>query len=294
MITSHKVETVYHAAAYKHIPLLERNIIAAVENNTLATAKLARIAQECNVERMVLISSDKAVRPANIKGASNRLQEMILQGMAQKSGSRTIFTAVRFGNVLDSSGSVVPRFREQIKSGGPLTITHPEIIRYFMSIPEAAELVIQAGAMAKNGELYVLDMGEPVKIDDLARQMIRLSGKEVADADNPDGDIELKYIGLRPGDKMHEELLIEGDLVGTTHPFILRLNEAPALSVEDSAIMLEQFETAVESESTREIQTLLAQYVEGYSPVYGDGPTSRRPEDCDLDVVAFPTSRSQK
>ncbi|MCP4933867.1 MAG: polysaccharide biosynthesis protein [bacterium] len=265
LIISHKIETIYHAAAFKHIPLLETNISAALKNNTLATAKLARVAQECSVERMVLISSDKAVRPANVKGASNRLQEIVLQGMAQEPNSKTVFTVVRFGNVLDSSGSVVPRFREQIEEGGPVTITHPEIIRYFMSITEAAELVIQAGALAKSGELYVLDMGQPVKIDDLARQMIRLSGKEVADDDNPNGDIELKYIGLRSGDKMYEELLITGNLVGTKHPFILLLNEAPTLSPEDSLIMLKQFDMAVVNDDIGKIQALLVQYVEGYS-----------------------------
>ena len=180
-IISHKVETVYHAAAYKHIPILETNIKAAIKNNTFATGTLARVVRECGVERMVLISSDKAVRPANIKGVSNRLAEMTLQAMARDKNYGTVFTAVRFGNVLDSSGSVVPRFREQIKNGGPVTVTHTEVIRYFMSIPEAAQLVIQAGAMAKSGELYALDMGEPVKIDELARTMIRLSGEEVAD-----------------------------------------------------------------------------------------------------------------
>ena len=288
-IVSHKVETIYHAAAYKHIPILENNVSAALKNNTLATATLARVARECGVERMVLISSDKAVRPANVKGASNRLQEMILQAMAQDGKSDTIFTAVRFGNVLDSSGSVVPRFREQIRAGGPVTVTHAEIIRYFMSIPEAAELVIQAGAMAKNGELFVLDMGEPVKIDDLARTMIRLSGREVADDDNPDGDIELKYIGLRPGDKMHEELLIDGNLVGTSHPYILRLNEAPYLSREEVAQMLEQFEVAVRDDDVEEIQLLLSRYVEGYAFFPRDATREISEKESNADIVTFPS-----
>ena len=289
-IISQRVDTVYHAAAYKHIPILESNVSAALRNNTLATAVLARVVQDCGVERMVLISSDKAVRPANVKGASNRLQEMILQAMAQEGKGGTIFTAVRFGNVLDSSGSVVPRFREQIKNGGPVTITHPDIIRYFMSILEAAELVIQAGAMARSGELYVLDMGKPVKIDDLARSMIRLSGREVADDDNPDGDIELKYVGLRPGDKMHEELLIDGDLVGTSHPYIMRLNEAPDLSLKEVEQMLEEFREALENDDFAKIFNLLGRYVEGYTPVVEDAFGKKRKSDHEADIVAFPPS----
>ncbi len=291
LITSHSIETVYHAAAYKHIPILENNIAAAIRNNTLATATLARVVQECGVGRMVLISSDKAVRPANIKGASNRLQEMILQAMAEENNTGTIFTAVRFGNVLDSSGSVVPRFREQIKAGGPVTVTHTDIVRYFMAIPEAAELVIQAGALAKSGELYVLDMGEPVKIDDLARKMIRLSGKSVADENNPDGDIQLKYIGLRPGDKMHEELLIKGDLVGTQHPFILRLNEPAALSLEDVMIMLDELVVAVDNDDTVQILSLLSRYVEGYMSVTKNPSAEKNENGGERDIVAFPASR---
>ncbi len=289
-LRAHKVDTVYHAAAYKHIPILEENISAALSNNTLATATLARLVCECAVERMVLISSDKAVRPANVKGATNRLQEIILQAMARDKDCQTIFTAVRFGNVLDSSGSVVPRFHEQIKMGGPVTITHPKIIRYFMSIPEAAELVIQAGAMADNGELYVLDMGEPVKIDDLARTMIRLSGLEVADEDNPHGDIELKYIGLRPGDKMHEELLIEGDVVGTRHPFILRLNEPAVLSPKESMKMIELVAAAVEKDDIGEMQSLLLHYVEGYLQISHETIDKEIMSKKHSGIVAFPTS----
>jgi FlaA1/EpsC-like NDP-sugar epimerase len=263
---THGIETIYHAAAYKHIPILEENIIAALRNNTIATEILARVARECGVGRFVLISSDKAVRPANIKGASNRLQEIILQAMALEYSNDTIFTSVRFGNVLDSSGSVVPRFRDQIKKGGPITITHPDIIRYFMSIPEAAQLVVQAGAMADSGEIYVLDMGEPVKIDDLARTMVRLSGKEVADKNSPDGDIELRYTGLRPGDKMHEELLIQGDIVGTQHPHIMRAKEKPAYQYHEMLDMVERFRTAINKSDHAGILALDEQFVEGYSP----------------------------
>ena len=290
-IMAHKVDTVYHAAAYKHIPILESNICAALSNNALATAKLARIVQDCGVERMVLISSDKAVRPANIKGASNRLQEIILQAMAHEGNSSTVFTAVRFGNVLDSSGSVVPRFREQIKMGGPVTVTHSEIIRYFMSIPEAAGLVIQAGALAKSGELYVLDMGEPVKIDDLARRMIRLSGKEVADTDNPGGDIEVKYIGLRPGDKMYEELLITGDLVGTEHPYIMRLNEPPELQLPEVMDILEQLEAAIGNGDIGEIQSLLQRHIKGYLPAGKEMTVVKPTLEGEGDVVVFPGSK---
>lgn len=265
-ILSHNVKTVYHAAAYKHIPILENNLNAALKNNTFATKILAEIVQECGVERMVLISSDKAVRPANMKGASNRLAEMILQAMANQSSSGTVFTAVRFGNVLDSSGSVVPRFREQIQKGGPVTVTHVDIIRYFMSIPEAAQLVIQAGAMAQKDELYVLDMGTPVKINELARTMIRLSGKEVRDQHNPDGDIELKYIGLRSGDKMHEELLIDGDIIRTQHPRIMCIDEAISHSLSEITTILDQLDKAMQNNDDVEIQDILSKTVEGYHP----------------------------
>jgi FlaA1/EpsC-like NDP-sugar epimerase len=192
------VDVIYHAAAYKHVPIVETNPFAGLQNNTFGTLVVAETAKELGVKRVVLVSSDKAVRPTNIMGASKRLAELILQGLAQECTS-TIFTMVRFGNVLDSSGSVVRLFRNQIKAGGPVTVTHPEVIRYFMSIPEAAQLVIQAGAMATGGEVFVLEMGSPVKIDDLARTMIRLSGLEVRDESHPDGDIAIEYIGLRRG-----------------------------------------------------------------------------------------------
>jgi FlaA1/EpsC-like NDP-sugar epimerase len=198
-IDRYAIQTVYHAAAYKHVPIVEHNVAVGLQNNTFGTAVLSEAAEACGVERFVLVSTDKAVRPTSIMGASKRLAEMILQARAADEGSRTVFTIVRFGNVLDSSGSVVGRFRRQIGAGGPVTVTHPDAIRYFMSIPEAAALVIQAGAMATGGDVFVLDMGEPVKIDALARSMIRLMGREVRDAQCPDGDVAIEYVGLRDG-----------------------------------------------------------------------------------------------
>jgi FlaA1/EpsC-like NDP-sugar epimerase len=208
VIEENEVETIYHAAAFKHVPLVEHNPVMGLRNNTFGTATLADAAAACGVERLVLISTDKAVRPSSIMGASKRLAEMVLQARAAEGACNTVFTMVRFGNVLDSSGSVVRRFRRQIRDGGPVTVTHPDMIRYFMSIPEAAALVIQAGAMATGGDVFVLDMGDQVKIDELARSMIRLTGLEVRDAEHPDGDIAIEYIGLRDGEKMFEELLI--------------------------------------------------------------------------------------
>ena len=218
------VQTVYHAAAYKHVPLVEHNIVEGVRNNVFGTWYCAEAAIKAGVESFVLISTDKAVRPTNIMGASKRMAELALQGLAQRQ-TTTRFTMVRFGNVLGSSGSVVPLFRQQIKQGGPITVTHPDIIRYFMTIPEAAELVIQAGAMGTGGDVFVLDMGEPVKIIDLAARMIHLSGLEVKDDKHPNGDIEILYTGLRPGEKLYEELLIGDNVSGTGHPRIMRAEE---------------------------------------------------------------------
>ena len=199
--------TVYHAAAYKHVPLVEQNVAEGLQNNLQGTLKTINASIDNGVENFVLVSTDKAVRPTNIMGASKRLAEMVLQARANEKLSIKL-SIVRFGNVLGSSGSVVPKFREQIKLGGPITLTHPEITRFFMTIPEAAQLVIQAGAMAKGGDVFVLDMGEPVKIIDLAKQMIELSGLTIKDRSQPDGDIEIKIVGLRPGEKLYEELLI--------------------------------------------------------------------------------------
>ncbi|MGK2915935.1 MAG: polysaccharide biosynthesis protein [Porticoccaceae bacterium] len=237
------IHTLYHAAAYKHVPIVEHNSHHGFRNNTLGTLYAAQAAILTQVENFVLISTDKAVRPTNMMGVTKRIAELVLQAFSQEPAvcffdaeqfgvnagtkvvNRTRFTMVRFGNVLDSSGSVVPKFRQQIRDGGPLTVTHPQVTRYFMTIPEAAQLVIQAGSLGKGGDVFVLDMGEPVKVDKLARQLIRLSGLSVRDADRPDGDIAINYTGLRAGEKLHEELLIGSDIHVTQHPKILRANE---------------------------------------------------------------------
>lgn len=217
--------TIFHAAAYKHVPLVELNVIEGIRNNVFGTACLTTLAERHGCRNFVLISTDKAVRPTNIMGATKRVSEIILQAR-QSAGSPTTFSSVRFGNVLGSSGSVVPLFRTQIARGGPLTVTHSDITRYFMTIPEAAQLVLQAGAMAGGGDVFVLDMGEPVKIIDLARNIIELSGLSVRDETNPNGDIEIQVVGLRPGEKLYEELLIGNDAVPSEHPRILRSHEA--------------------------------------------------------------------
>ena len=203
--------------------MLEMNIVAGVYNNVIGTYNLAKVSDELEVECMVLISSDKAVRPTNVMGASKRMSELVLQAYSQQ--SNCCFSMVRFGNVLDSAGSVVPLFREQIQKGGPLTVTHKDITRYFMSIPEASELVLQAGAMAKGGDVFVLDMGEPIKIIDLAYKMIHLSGLTPIDTANPDGDIEIHFTGLRPGEKLYEELIIGSDVIPSKHPSIMQAIE---------------------------------------------------------------------
>lgn len=215
---------VFHAAAYKHVPLVEHNLVEGLRNNVLGTRCVAEIAVEQGVGDFVLVSTDKAVRPTNVMGASKRLAELVLQGLAAET-TKTCFSMVRFGNVLGSSGSVVPLFREQIRQGGPVTITHRDITRYFMTIPEAAQLVVQASAMAKGGEVFVLDMGEPVRIVDLARNMIQLSGLTVRSAENPEGDIEIVTVGMRPGEKLYEELLIGNDPKATAHPRIMMASE---------------------------------------------------------------------
>jgi FlaA1/EpsC-like NDP-sugar epimerase len=224
VLTSFGVQTVYHAAAYKHVPIVEHNVIEGIHNNVISTWYTAEAAIETGVETFVLISTDKAVNPANVMGATKRLAELVLQALQQRSNS-TRFCMVRFGNVLASSGSVVPLFSEQIRRGGPVTVTHPDVIRYFMTIPEAAQLVIQAGSMATGGDVFVLDMGRPVRIDDLARRMINLTGLTVRDAATPDGDIEIEYTGLRTAEKLFEELLIGTNVAGTDHPMIMRAME---------------------------------------------------------------------
>jgi FlaA1/EpsC-like NDP-sugar epimerase len=264
-IRQHRVCTIFHAAAYKHVPIVEHNPIAGLRNNTFGTRIVTEAARDLGVERVVLVSTDKAVRPTNIMGASKRMAELILQAHAGEAGCRTIFTMVRFGNVLDSSGSVVKLFRRQIEDGGPVTVTHPEMIRFFMSIPEAAELVIQAGAMAKGGEVFVLDMGEPVKIDYLARSMIRLMGLEVRDEANPDGDIAIEYTGLRHGEKLYEELLISENTTGTLHPRIKRSWE-PSLTLQEVERELKSLDKAMGLEDVEAIHAVLKRTVEGYTP----------------------------
>jgi FlaA1/EpsC-like NDP-sugar epimerase len=223
------VDTIYHAAAYKHVPLVETNIVEGLRNNVLGAQVVAAQAARHGVETCVLISSDKAVRPTNVMGASKRIAELIFQAAAVRhgpgNGMNTTFCMVRFGNVLGSSGSVIPLFQRQIARGGPLTITHPDVSRYFMLIPEAAQLVIQAGAMAKGGDVFVLDMGESVRIVDLARTLIALSGLTEKTPQNPGGDIEIRYVGLFPGEKLHEELLTDGVVFPSEHPRIMRMKE---------------------------------------------------------------------
>jgi FlaA1/EpsC-like NDP-sugar epimerase len=223
---NHNINTIFHAAAYKHVPLVEENICAGVSNNILCTRSVIKAAIKYNVERLMLISTDKAVRPTNMMGASKRICELMIQAAADHCSSKgPILSMVRFGNVLGSSGSVIPLFHEQIASGGPVTVTHPSVTRYFMTIPEAVQLVLQATGMAKGGDVFLLDMGEPVRIADLARQMIELSGLRVKDETFPDGDIAIEFTGLRPGEKLYEELLISSDDQSTDHPLIRRAQE---------------------------------------------------------------------
>ncbi len=259
-----KPDTIYHAAAYKHVPLVEHNPGEGIRNNVFGTLTAARIAQEEGVSQFVLISTDKAVRPTNVMGTTKRLAELVLQAIAANNPT-TVFSMVRFGNVLGSSGSVVPLFRKQIKAGGPLTITHKDVTRYFMSIPEAAQLVIQAGAMAKGGEVFVLDMGDPVRIADLAQQMVELSGLSVKNADHPEGDIEIQVVGLRPGEKLYEELLIGNAPEATAHPRILKANEEMrpfAQLTRDLA----QFEIAIAQNDQKAIRQLLTSVVPDFKP----------------------------
>ena len=262
------VQTVYHAAAYKHVPLVEHNPIEGVRNNAVGTRRMAEAAANSGVETFVLISTDKAVRPTNVMGASKRLAELVLQGLARQGGS-TRFCMVRFGNVLGSSGSVVPLFRKQIAAGGPVTLTHAEITRYFMTIPEAAQLVIQAGSMGEGGEVFVLDMGQPVKIIDLARRMIHLSGATVQDEMSPDGDIAIEITGLRPGEKLYEELLIGENVEGTAHPLIMRAyeHELPWAEIE---ARLRELDAACQSFNYELVLEILASLVGEYAPVAGN------------------------
>jgi FlaA1/EpsC-like NDP-sugar epimerase len=264
IMQAYGVQTIYHAAAYKHVPLVEHNVIAGIHNNVLSTWHAAEAALACNVEKFVLISTDKAVNPTNVMGATKRLAEMVLQGLSTR-GGRTKFCMVRFGNVLESSGSVVPLFREQIRRGGPVTVTHPDIIRYFMTIPEATQLVLQAGAMANGGDVFVLDMGKPVKIADLARRMISLSGLRVRDEQNPDGDIDIQFTGLRPAEKLYEELLIGSNVSGTEHPMIMRALE-PCLPWAQVESLLEELRADMNKLDVPATLGILMRAVHEYTP----------------------------
>lgn len=272
------VDTVYHAAAYKHVPMVEHNIAEGVLNNVLGTLNTAQAALQAGVASFVLISTDKAVRPTNVMGSTKRLSEMVLQALSQEAApvlfrdkhnisrvNKTRFTMVRFGNVLGSSGSVIPLFHKQIKSGGPLTVTHPNITRYFMTIPEAAQLVIQAGSMGKGGDVFVLDMGEPVKIVELAEKMIHLSGLSVRTEKNPHGDILIQFSGLRPGEKLYEELLIGDDVQSTGHPMIMTAHE-DFLPWDILKEQLEVLISSVEADDYVKVRLNLREMVNGYAP----------------------------
>jgi FlaA1/EpsC-like NDP-sugar epimerase len=286
------IDTVYHAAAYKHVPIVEHNIFEGIHNNVFGTLHTARAAINAGVEKFVLISTDKAVNPTSVMGATKRLSEQVLQAYNSRA-KKTRFCMVRFGNVLESSGSVVPLFREQIRSGGPVTVTHRDIIRYFMTIPEAAQLVIQAGSMAKGGDVFVLDMGKPVRIEDLARRMIHLMGLTVRDEDTPDGDIEIQYIGLRPAEKLYEELLIGSNVSGTEHPRIMRADEDFLPYEELDGILGDLKKASAGLDYSAARQTLLRAVVE-YAPHNGIDDlvwlqkTGTAPEIPAKTVVEFP------
>lgn len=264
IVSTWSPDTVYHAAAYKHVPLVEHNPAEGLKNNVFGTLHTAQVAAENGVADFVLISTDKAVRPTNIMGASKRLAEMVLQALADRA-SGTKFTMVRFGNVLGSSGSVVPKFRQQIRDGGPITLTHLEVTRYFMTIPEAAQLVIQAGAMARGGDVFVLNMGQPVKIFDLARRMIELSGLTVRDEENPDGDIEITVTGLRPGEKLYEELLIGDNPTPTSHSRIMRAKD-DFLAWNELEERLASLEFAININDVGVIRQIIQSLVSEYVP----------------------------
>ena len=263
------VEIILHAAAYKHVPLVEGNEVAGLSNNVLGTQTLAKAAMNAKVERFILISTDKAVRPTNIMGASKRMAEMVIQDFASRSTS-TLFSMVRFGNVLGSSGSVIPLFKRQIEAGGPLTVTHAEVTRFFMTIPEAARLVLLCGAYTRGGDVFVLDMGKATKIVDLARKIIKLSGRTIRDTENPDGDIEIQITGLRPGEKLYEELLLGNDMLTTPHPKILRAQEGK-LSELEVANMIKDIQGAVKQENNRDARKTVVRWVEEYqAPLAGE------------------------
>ncbi len=263
LLVAQRIETVYHAAAYKHVPMVEKHETAGVETNVFGTLTMAQAALHAGVKAFIFVSTDKAVRPTSVMGASKRLAEIILQSMNEISNGRTVFSMVRFGNVLGSSGSVIPLFQEQLERGGPVTVTHAEMVRYFMTIPEAASLVIQAGAMAKGGEVFVLDMGEPVKIIDLAKNMIRLAGRTLRNEDHPTGEIEIQITGMRPGEKLYEELLISSDATTTEHVSI-GLAREPFESWNSLEAKLDRLQTAVDQRDDGVVRKLLGELVGGY------------------------------
>jgi FlaA1/EpsC-like NDP-sugar epimerase len=285
VMADHDIEVVLHAAAYKHVPLVEANPIAGMSNNVLGTRILADAADEAGVERFILISTDKAVRPTNVMGASKRLAELVIQDLAKRS-RHTVFSMVRFGNVLGSSGSVVPLFKEQIAKGGPITLTHDDVTRYFMTIAEAVKLVLLAGSFSHSGsqsglqtggDVFVLDMGKPMRIRDLAEQMVHAAGYTVRDAEHPDGDIEIKMIGLRPGEKLHEELLIGAGLLTTPHSKILRAREV-SLSELDMAKALQSLRHAMATGDAQAARSVAAAYVEGFGDASAEHDLHFEPE----------------
>ncbi|MEZ5552627.1 MAG: nucleoside-diphosphate sugar epimerase/dehydratase [Pseudomonadales bacterium] len=313
VMSSFEIDTIYHVAAYKHVPIVERNIVAGIRNNVFGTLFAAQAALRAKVSNFVLISTDKAVRPTNIMGASKRLAELILQALAFEEqpelisvpGSRdssnpqsikrsTRFTMVRFGNVLDSSGSVIPIFRKQIELRGPVTVTHPEVTRYFMTIPEAAQLVIQASSLGTGGEVFVLDMGQPVKILELAQKMIRLSGLTVRDAENPDGDVAISFVGLRPGEKLFEELHIGSDIHPTGHPKIQRALEN-MIPWSEMVGVIHALQAAIESNDLQEIHKIFTETVDGFAVseplVDWMFEIGSLPKDNVGNLVAMPASR---
>jgi len=289
ILCQHRIDTVYHAAAYKHVPLVETNAYQGFVNNVVGTLCVAHAAMSCGVYRVVLVSTDKAVRSTNIMGATKRLAELVLQALSRETkpdfsglpllskdtelfrddqacdnGAR--FTMVRFGNVLESSGSVIPKFRAQIQAGGPVTVTDPQVTRYFMTIPEAAELVLQANALSEGGDVFILDMGEPIKIDNLARRLIHLSGLSLKDEDHPDGDIEIRYTGIRPGEKLYEELLLDDTAVPTSHAKIWRANEK-VIPWGELKVLLTAIDSALKANNPLLIEQLLSRAEIGYQPV---------------------------
>jgi FlaA1/EpsC-like NDP-sugar epimerase len=293
VLETFRINTIYHAAAYKHVPLVEYNLLEGVHNNIFGTLHIAQAAIDAKVDDFILISTDKTVSPTSVMGATKRFAEMILQAL-QVNHEDICFCIVRFGNVLESSGSVVPLFRQQIRDGGPVTVTHRDIIRYFMTIPEATQLVIQAGGMAKGGEVFVLDMGEPVKIRDLAARMIALTGHTVRDASNPDGDIEIQYTGLRPAEKLYEELLIGTNVSGTRHPRIMWANE-DFLNWNELRPLIVELEAATEAMDRNRTRQVLMESVSEYNPANGiDDLVWVNQQDDSADdksetVVDFPT-----